>query len=248
MAGKKKKQWYSISFIGGLMMALYAFIPPFVVYADTLGILPFESRVAAVGGMSFVLLIVFAARRRGHKLFSRRQHHKGLGIEQGFTLMEILVVISIIGIMSAIVLPVFSNAREAAYFTRAKAEFKSIATAIELYTNATGSSYPGDVNRGLPPGLEVYLAPGEWPQAPWQESVYDWDAWAPGDLSHPPQTQVYQISVRFCPLGEPTQCNFPNEEWAEGFDYYSAVYYCFDGPCRSHSSQPIDHPGYCINC
>jgi prepilin-type N-terminal cleavage/methylation domain-containing protein len=169
------------------------------------------------------------------------------GLARGFTLLEIMAVISIIGILAALILPSIIGARKAAYLSRTKAEFRSIATALEFWINDQGS-YPADVNRGLPPGLEQYLAPGTWPAAPWPESVYDWDSWAPADLAYPPSTLTRQISVRFCPLGEPEQCNFPNEPWAANFDYHSSVYYCVSGACRAHASQPMSHPGYCINC
>lgn len=228
------------------MVGLYGLVPPYVVYADYLGLVSNTSRLWVVGGMVVIALCVLRARHSGHYLFVRRR--KDHPFEQGFTLMELLVVISIIGILATLLFPAFSSARNAAYLTRTKAEFRSISVAIELFSNNAGIAYPPDVNRGLPPGLEAYLAPGAWPEAPWPGSLYDWDVWAPGDLSYPPYEQVYQISVRFCPLNQPSQCQFPQEDWAQNFDYYSAVYYCISGPCRSHSGKPADHPGYCVNC
>lgn len=228
------------------MLALYGFIPPYIVYADSIGLLPHSSRIFAMGGMALIGISVFAARKRGHTLFSRNR--KTRAIEPGFTLMELMIVISIIGILAALIFPVFTSARNAAYVARSKTEFKSIATALELYTNATGSQYPADVDRGLPPGLESYLGPGEWPEAPWPGSVYDWDSWNAEDLAYSPQEPVRQISIRFCPLNQPALCKFPHEPWAVDFDYYSSVYYCISGSCRSHSSKPANHPGYCVNC
>ena len=133
-------------------------------------------------------------------------------------------------------------------YPTSKAETRAIATALELYANDHGSYHP-DVSRDIPPGLEKYLgSSGDWPKAPWPGSIYDWDAWAPSDLAYDPKQQVYQLSIRFCPFNQPLSCAFPNQPWAQNFDYYSAVYYCVSGPCRSHSSQPINYPGYCLNC
>lgn len=162
-------------------------------------------------------------------------------MKRGFTLIELLVVIAILGVLSSIILSSLSHARSSAAFARAKMEFRSLATAIELYTEDHDGVFPADTNRGLPPGLEVYLSSGNWPNAPWPDSVYDWDNWTD------PVTglTIMQISVRFCNAGV---CNIPNEPWAAGFDDNSAVYYCLQGTCRSHISEPIDHPGYCINC
>ena len=166
----------------------------------------------------------------------------------GFTLIELLVVIAIISILAIIILSSLSSSRQSAYLGRTKEEFHSVATALEFYANEHGGSYPADADRSVPPGLEKYLAGGTWPPAPWQNSVYDWDAWGPSDLTYPPFQQVYQISVRFCPAGQLNNCTFPNESWARNFDYYSSVYFCISGPCRAHSSQPVDHAAYCINC
>ena len=241
---KKNVGWYPITFIGGLTTSLYALVPVYVVYIDNLGLLTTSTRVFAAGGMLFVTACALVVRKKGDKLFCRYDTNKNIN---GFTLIELLVVISIIGILSTLILPSFISARNAAYQARAKAELRQVATALELYANDHGG-YPPDANRDLPPGLEAYLAGDNWPKAPWPGSVYDWDSWSPSDLTYDPKQQVYQISIRFCPLNQPNACTFPDEPWAQNFDYYSAAYYCVSGPCRAHSTLPIDHPAYCINC
>ena len=165
-------------------------------------------------------------------------------ISKGFTLIELLIVIAIIGILSTIALFSIRRAREAAYLAKAKMELRSIYQALEFYKDANGGNYPPDTSRDIPPGLEQYLAPSMWPASAWPGSVFDWDNWnEPGTGK-----KIYQISIRFCPIDQPDECRFPNQDWAKNFDISSSVFYCIEGPCRAHIGKPPDHPGYCANC
>jgi prepilin-type N-terminal cleavage/methylation domain-containing protein len=171
---------------------------------------------------------------------------KVMGTKRGFSLMEILIVIGIIAILGAVIYAPLKSARDKAYVGRSKMEFNSLNNALELYKIDHGD-YPADVNRGLPNGLEAYLAGENWPSAPWPGTVYDWDNWEDPESSG---ERIIQFSIRFCDIGEtdPANCLFPQEGWAENFDINSAVYYCVEGNCRSHIGQPVDYPGYCVNC
>ena len=164
----------------------------------------------------------------------------------GFTLIELLVVIAIIGILAAVVLAAINPARmiDEAHFSHAKEQLATINTALEAMMVHNGGIYPADVERNLPPGIEPYLKTGDWPNAPWSGSVYDWDN-IPANGGYP---QYVQISIRFCPLGQPSNCNFPKFDWAKDFDYHSSVFYCIYGPCKAHSTKPADWPAYCVNC
>lgn len=64
--------------------------------------------------------------------------------EEGFTLIEILVVILIIGILAAIAVPVFLNQRQTANDAVVISDGKNIALAIETYktNNPTATTIP----------------------------------------------------------------------------------------------------------
>src|SRR5512146_1095696 len=56
-----------------------------------------------------------------------------LSRRRGFTLIELLVVIAIIGILAAMLFPVFARARESARKTQCLANVKNIALAVQMY-------------------------------------------------------------------------------------------------------------------
>lgn len=169
---------------------------------------------------------------------------------RGFTIVELLIVISVIGILVGLVAVNYVGGIEKAKLTRAKAELQTFANAFQLYLQAH-DSYPPDRNRGVLSDVNEYITKdqgnGDWPYAPWgPPSMYDYDAW---DIDGDGVDDTFQISIRFCPAGGGlSSCKFPDEPWAKNFGVDSAMYYCIKGSCRSHKSQPITYPGYCVNC
>ncbi|MFH0804360.1 MAG: prepilin-type N-terminal cleavage/methylation domain-containing protein [Candidatus Zambryskibacteria bacterium] len=91
----------------------------------------------------------------------------------GFSLVELLIVITIIGILSTIILSSISNARARAYDSKVKQQLSSFRTAAEMYfANQVPNGYgiANDCGTGVfnnvdavngSPGL--YIAPGNLP-------------------------------------------------------------------------------------
>lgn len=169
------------------------------------------------------------------------------GRRQGFTIVELLIVVVVVAILAVITMVAYTNFSKRAVRNRAISEVSSIARAVHLY-HADRGSYPPDVERNIPVGIFDYTgnetAPTQWPLAPWPGSVYDYDHFTGSDGE-----PVVQISIRFCPINGPIgACEFPDEPWVTDFDVQSSAYWCLTGICRAHKDRPDDHPSYCINC
>lgn len=65
------------------------------------------------------------------------------GSESGFTLVELLVVMLILGILAAIAIPSFFNQREKAQDADAKSASRTAQTAMETFATANNGSYSG---------------------------------------------------------------------------------------------------------
>ena len=80
----------------------------------------------------------------------------------GFTLVEILIVVVILGILAAIVVPQFATASQSATQASFITNVKSFGDATELY-RVTYGTYPDDASTGeLPLGLDRWIREDDW--------------------------------------------------------------------------------------
>ena len=66
--------------------------------------------------------------------------------EKGFTLIELMIVVAIIGILASIAIPKYNDYRDSAFNAAAQAEMKNVQTALEGQYYAKDLSYPTEAN------------------------------------------------------------------------------------------------------
>ena len=101
---------------------------------------------------------------------------KMLHTKKGFTMMEMLIVVTIIAILASVVLPRFVTTSAAAKDSVHKAEVQTINSQIELFTFHTGTSPSAMTNDGWSSSAPPVNYREFWPEGVPTSSVYE-KAW-----------------------------------------------------------------------
>ena len=81
--------------------------------------------------------------------------------QHGFTLVEIMIVVAIIGLLAALAVPSFQKARRRAQITRVANDLRIFADGFNMYAMNRGK-FPADTHITLPPGMEAYIKQVDW--------------------------------------------------------------------------------------
>lgn len=172
-------------------------------------------------------------------MFHQKHYHR----RNGFTIVELLVVIAVIGVLVALLLPAIQNAREAARRTACKNNLKQLALGMHNYETTHRLLPPGYIHKfgpaasSLQPANHAGLAWGAMllPQIE-KEDLYDeFDANVPiWDASNLNPREKH-IDVFLCPSDPHSESNFVvRDDTATPVEKYAAASYAANwGPSNA---------------
>lgn len=92
---------------------------------------------------------------------------------EGFTLIEMMFVVVIVGLLAMIAIANFSSQARNARIGRTAAELRSLSTAFVAY-QAEHGELPNDSHDALPAGMDQYIAPSVWANGTPLGGSYSW--------------------------------------------------------------------------
>ena len=93
----------------------------------------------------------------------------------GFSLIEVMIVVTILGIFISLVIPGYEMTRQTAQNSRLMADWRTFSTAYKQYALEVGD-FPDDANPGtIPNGMEEFLRNSQWTEGAFVGGNWDWD-------------------------------------------------------------------------